>query len=275
MIESEKLKKIGVSFLAKSGVDYDKFIKDANTTTIQFEGIWQRVRLIMIQAFEEAFPVADKLQKKLIEFLDWSIKFNSSHPGAALAENFVAASLAATTLLGVLQKFTGIPLLSTVGRGALPALAGAGVTAGVQAYTGHPQSWWNIAMGALGGGPAGILAGVGSAYSRYMGLGLNKPHFAQGGIVDAFLHAGEMVLPENISSGLQSFFSGGGEGFISAFKTWIQGGTGYVPYVKLYGLTPGTPVVRLVVAVILIHSESFIRTIRWNGFSTAFQVVRP
>ena len=100
--------------LGESGVDYDKFIKDANTTTIQFEGIWQRVRLIMVQAFEEAFPEADKLQKKLMEFLDWSIKFNAEHPGAALAEAMVAASVGATTLLGVLQKISGLPILSGI-----------------------------------------------------------------------------------------------------------------------------------------------------------------
>lgn len=73
--------------------------------------------------------------------------------------------------------------------------------------------------------------GVGQAY---------KPAYQHGGIVPANLHPGEMVLPANISSGLQGFFAGGSSSFVgtlrsmqTAFVAWFSGDTAYKPIVEL------------------------------------------
>lgn len=64
--------------------------------------------------------------------------------------------------------------------------------------------------------------------------------FQHGGIVPAALHAGEMVLPSDISMGLQSFFSGGSGSFgdvtkrqLQAFLAWFSGDSSYQPQVTL------------------------------------------
>lgn len=67
------------------------------------------------------------------------------------------------------------------------------------------------------------------------------PHFQGGGIVQAALHAGEMVLPASISQGLQSLFqSGGGNSFgditrrlLDNFTSWFSGDGSYRPLVEL------------------------------------------
>lgn len=68
----------------------------------------------------------------------------------------------------------------------------------------------------------------------------HKPHAQAGGIVPINAHAGEMVLPTNISYGLQSFFSGGAGSFgdtskrqLQAMLTWFAGDASYRPQVTL------------------------------------------
>jgi hypothetical protein len=68
----------------------------------------------------------------------------------------------------------------------------------------------------------------------------SRPHAQQGGIVPINAHAGEMVLPTAISSGLQSFFSGGSGGLfdtsrrlLDQFVSWFAGDSSYKPQVEL------------------------------------------
>jgi hypothetical protein len=58
--------------------------------------------------------------------------------------------------------------------------------------------------------------------------------FQHGGIVPANLHAGEMVLPQNISAGLQSFFSGGSswDESLDDLGHWLGGDTTFAPLMQ-------------------------------------------
>jgi hypothetical protein len=65
-------------------------------------------------------------------------------------------------------------------------------------------------------------------------------NYQHGGIVNANLHHGEMVLPTNISMGLQSLFAGGAGSFVEtlrrmlqSFLSWFSGDTSYRPQVEL------------------------------------------
>lgn len=225
--------------LKESGVNYDKFIGHANEVTTGFERIWSKLNLIMVQAFEEAFPAADKLMHKLDEFLDWTIKFNASNPGAALIEGMIAATAAATSLLAVLQKISGIPFLNYIFRALNTAAGGAGAAAGALAgeVAANPGAYPYLKPVDPYSDPY-----ANPQYKPGMKMGdfiKNAPHYAEGGIVPINAHAGEIVLPQSLSSMLLGIAGGGGGflgGFTSAFQSWIQGGTGYVPYVKIYGL---------------------------------------
>jgi len=62
--------------------------------------------------------------------------------------------------------------------------------------------------------------------------------FQKGGIVNANLHHGEMVLPQHISSGIQGFFGGGGASSLDVFQElkdgfdqWWNGDTSFRPMV--------------------------------------------
>jgi hypothetical protein len=61
-----------------------------------------------------------------------------------------------------------------------------------------------------------------------------------GGIVPSALHPGEMVLPQNISQGLQGFFAGGSgslvgtmRNLLAVFVAWFAGDSSYKPQVDL------------------------------------------
>jgi hypothetical protein len=57
-------------------------------------------------------------------------------------------------------------------------------------------------------------------------------HFQHGGIVRANLHEGEMVLPADISAGLQRMISGGGFGQLdNSFRAWWEGSSAFRPLV--------------------------------------------
>jgi hypothetical protein len=76
--------------------------------------------------------------------------------------------------------------------------------------------------------------------SMPFGMGTDAPKYQHGGIVPAGLHPGEMVLPQNISFGLQSFFAGGSGSLVGTMRTmlgmfvaWFAGDSSYKPQVDL------------------------------------------
>ena len=62
--------------------------------------------------------------------------------------------------------------------------------------------------------------------------GYRKPNMQHGGIVPINAHAGEMVLPANISEGLQSFFMGA-DNPLDFLGDWLTGDTSYTPQIYL------------------------------------------
>jgi len=114
---------------------------------------------------------------------------------------------------------------------------GVGVGAGVAIDQFTPWGgWMDSLMEKIFGNKTGI-----ELSDKQKGRGR---HFQQGGIVNANLHHGEMVLPANISAGLQGFFSGGGGSFVEtsrrllqSFLGWFAGDTSYKPQVDLSDTT--------------------------------------
>jgi hypothetical protein len=99
-----------------------------------------------------------------------------------------------------------------------------GITQGLNESTG---GWFSTIFGAPGRLGARIR-------------GEEPPKYQRGGIVSAGLHPGEMVLPANISFGLQQLFSrpAGGGGFsgdelLEEFKAWWAGDASFKPFVDL------------------------------------------
>jgi hypothetical protein len=142
-----------------------------------------------------------------------------------------------------------------------PEIAGALFGAAVGARFGGA---YGAAAGAVAGATAGSVLGQDAAgaawnqglldWQREKALGNDKRSFDEfradfkkwhpeakayqhGGIVPAMLHSGEMVLPQNISLGLQSLYSGGGEGGIKRlsedFDNWWAGDSAFRPNVDL------------------------------------------
>jgi hypothetical protein len=77
------------------------------------------------------------------------------------------------------------------------------------------------------------------AHSERKGFGF-LPGFQKGGIVNANLHHGEMVLPTALSEGIQSFFAGTSGSFVDVtrrllnmFQGWLAGDSSYRPQVEL------------------------------------------
>jgi hypothetical protein len=99
------------------------------------------------------------------------------------------------------------------------AAGGAGVAGGAAAGAGLAGAA-AVGAGLLGLGAAGwglykhfkLYGATGLDPSAFAGSPDDKPKYQQGGIVPALLHAGEMVLPEPISRGLQALFMGGAGG---------------------------------------------------------------
>ena len=101
--------------------------------------------------------------------------------------------------------------------------------------------WMDSLMQGLFGHPSGVEL---SDEQKAKGRTLDKPpHFQGGGIVNANLHHGEMVLPANISAGLQQLLSrpslfsegGGGAGLAAEFRRWWSGDGSFRPIFDLAG----------------------------------------
>jgi hypothetical protein len=167
--------------------------------------------------------------------------------GTMFAKAFVGAVVSGTVslpgkLLGMLTGAGGAGAGAGAGAGVGAGLGAAGgVIAGgaaagaaVQHITGKEVPWWQIGLLALGGGPGGMLAAGGEALSRYFGLGLPKKNYQHGGIVPINAHPGEMVLPQNISTGLQSFFSGDSswDESLGDLGHWLGGDTTFAPLMQ-------------------------------------------
>lgn len=212
----------------QAGLDLTQTAKDATEATRTLETIWSQLGIVAAKGFEEAFPAVKGIEDEVAKLLDLNIKLIGQRPGLGMAESFAAAAVSATSLLTVLGKLPGLKMLGVTSRLGwaglgLAASAGAGYEFGKWAQSTHPNFAPGIPGWELGGG------------------------FAKGGIVPEtgpiFAHANEMVLPPDISAGLQSLFQGHGvqSGFIDHFLSWLMGSTAYRPFVQVLGLTPGTP----------------------------------
>jgi hypothetical protein len=159
---------------------------------------------------------------------------------------------------------TGADLAAKSIRGLIIAYAAwEGAKVAKQAFTGelHEKQEHNLGPTPWYAPDIDPLYLLGKAWRGIFGGGGdqdNKPNFQHGGIVSAALHAGEMVLPANISAGLQSFFGWSSGGVTDTlrrqydqFVEWFAGDSSYKPQVslddqtiddlvaKLTGQTPG------------------------------------
>jgi hypothetical protein len=116
----------------------------------------------------------------------------------AIAANTTALSASTTAMAALTAALTGAAAADTGAAGA--SLAGGATTAaGVAAGGGGLLSWVGGLLGFARGGIVPSAAG-----------GWALPNFA--GATPALLHAREMVLPADISQGLQGMIAGGGGG---------------------------------------------------------------
>jgi len=116
----------------------------------------------------------------------------------AVAANTTALSAATTAMTTLTAALTGATAAEGTGAGA--SLAGGGAAAaGAAAGGGGFFSWVGSLLGFARGGIVPSAAG-----------GWALPNFP--GATPALLHAREMVLPANISEGLQNMIAGGGTG---------------------------------------------------------------
>lgn len=233
-----------------AGLDYNKVNRDAVEATRQLETIWSQLGMIATQGFEEAFPWVHKVELAMVDLLDTTIKWNASHPGAALAENLAAAVVSGTALLRILGLLPGMGAAAAAGRALGPVGAGAAAAAYMSPWA--MQGEYDRAADSkdpynqLPYSHVPFTANWFKRHGHIMGLygqGGIVPSFAEGGIMPAGLHAKEMVLPANISEGLQSMFSNGGglRNFSDHFMQWLVGNSAYRPMVQVVGLTPGSP----------------------------------
>jgi hypothetical protein len=144
---------------------------------------------------------------------------------AKLVAGIFAVAWGVKAVAGVVALITQMRILNALvlARGAAggAAAAGAGTAAGVAGTVGAA----GVIAGATTLGTAAIwqqwhdrnksdkdLTPWGRAVREGTQMTIDRPMFQQGGIVPALLHAGEMVLPEPISRGLQALFMGGAAG---------------------------------------------------------------
>lgn len=116
---------------------------------------------------------------------------------AAMTANTTALGASTTAIAALTTALTGAAAASTTGAGA--SLAGGATAAGAAAGGGGLFSWLGGLLAFAGGGIVPSAAG-----------GWALPNFA--GAMPALLHAREMVLPADISQGLQGMIAGGGAG---------------------------------------------------------------
>lgn len=223
----------------EAGVKYETFIKHSVEITRDFNSLWSSIGVIAIQGFEEAFGPADKFLKKATDITDEISKWNSTHPGAALAENLGAAWVSAAGLLAVLGKMSGLPLLRYGITGSLLYGAYRGATGGVDQKdpTGiAPSTAWDPRAMVRGG--LNWLGDAGSAmFSGTHGQPGNPatatipPRRALGGYVGrsgtSYLHEGETVLPRG--------FEGVMLDMLNLFQGWLGGNSSFQPFVRVAG----------------------------------------
>jgi hypothetical protein len=122
---------------------------------------------------------------------------SASAQAAAITANTTALSASTTALTALTTALTGATAAEGTGAGA--SLAGGATAAGAAAGGGGLFSWVGGLFGFARGGIVPSAAG-----------GWAVPNFA--GATPALLHAREMVLPADISQGLQGMIAGGGAG---------------------------------------------------------------
>lgn len=252
----------------KAGVDQDKFLSDSRTITNDLKKIWTEVDIVWIQAFEKVFPVADRLLKTIDQLLQEYLKFGTQHPLLAVSADAAALAIGLGGVLKIAQT-----IVSTLARIVIPGAGGGAIgrlVPGLPGVIGAPL--------ALGAGAATFLApsqagnqgeldaearlfaearrraGVGEVFGPPVPPGFNRPplpgflnylsgvkHFQQGGVVPIGAHAGEMVLPRNISEGLQQTYGLGGdfmkrsaeasENLEKELYSWLHGSAIFAPRV--------------------------------------------
>jgi hypothetical protein len=120
---------------------------------------------------------------------------------AAVAANTTALGASTTAMTALTASLTGAAASQGAGVGA--SLAGGATAAGAAAGGGGLFSWLGGLFAFAGGGIVPSAAG-----------GWALPNFA--GATPALLHAREMVLPADISQGLQGMIAGGGDAHFHA-----------------------------------------------------------
>jgi hypothetical protein len=122
---------------------------------------------------------------------------SSATTAAAVTANTTALGASTTALATLTAALTGATAAESTTAGA--SLAGGAATAGAAASGGGLFSWLGGLLAFAGGGVVPSAAG-----------GWALPNFA--GATPALLHAREMVLPAEISQGLQGMIASGGAG---------------------------------------------------------------
>lgn len=227
--------------LRKAGIDEDAFYKRSAQISRDWASLWGHAELILQQSFQEAFPAVHKALSGIDSLItNHVLPANARHPGAATAETAAASYATGMTGLALLGKVPGLGVAGK-GAGALARLGpyGALLTLGADTdpeatrYTMHHQA---SGPGFLGEGGTlekwitrHLSRGAAAGGSALAGL----PAFQHGGIV-AKVHPGEMVLPKEISDGLQAMISGGGHSRAADYLTeWLRGSSGYRPFVQI------------------------------------------
>jgi hypothetical protein len=122
---------------------------------------------------------------------------NATTQAAAVSANTTALAASTSAMTALTAALTGATAADTTGAGA--SLAGGATAAGAAAGGGGFFSWLGGLFSFAGGGVVPSAAG-----------GWALPNFA--GATPALLHAREMVLPADISQGLQGMIAAGGAG---------------------------------------------------------------
>jgi hypothetical protein len=275
-----------------SGVNMDQFYRDSRTAMNELKTIWMDFDYIWIKAFEDVFPYMDKALKWADQFLLKVEDFNKKTPFAAVGEELAGIIISLRVALGLASSLLGAvagTAARAVGLGARAApVAAAGVgtqlAAGgaITAATAIPGAGLLGTGLAIGGGitlgaeiakltrPDQIKAPDANTWGGALDAALRPlfrsilpesllPHYQQGGIVPIAAHAGEIVLPKNLSDGLLALFDRGkgdteGGGSSLAMRTyealhsmstdlysWLRGGGLFTPKVLPVGVEQQPP----------------------------------
>lgn len=225
----------------------------------------------------------------LIKVVGWLVgKFGEL--STAVGPEWAIAITAAIWLAGPAITGAAVTVFAGIGAAAAGALL-LPITAAIASVAGL---WWLIEKFQLGHRATSAKQEaeelVTDPYGSYFGRdvdevarerekqGFNKGRFGaekkyqRGGIVRAGLHEGEMVLPANISMGLQQLFSrpgGGGVGggdILEEFKNWWSGDASFRPIVDLAeAVYEKLQEVLLIVADQVLKSMGFTEGINGSG----------